>query len=116
MTTVPGAQDTVSRPRLQGCPASGNATRSLLALGHMGWIQMINLILTGAMTVADGIGVRRAVSRPARAGGWAPATGLYRRARLDEPGPAGPAARYVQGRAAAGAARPWTPRTFAPMI
>lgn len=79
MTTIPSARDTVSRPRLQGCPASGNATRSLLgylvlgpfyvavslaqaltragfsltrdewsllALGHIGWIQTVNLILT----------------------------------------------------------------------
>ena len=45
---------------------------SLLALGHMGWIQVINLILTGAMTVAGAIGVRRAVGRSAPAGVWAP--------------------------------------------
>ncbi len=45
---------------------------SLLALGHMGWIQMVNLMLTGAMTVAGGIGVRRAVGRSARGGIWAP--------------------------------------------
>jgi hypothetical membrane protein len=45
---------------------------SLLALGHLGWIQMANLILTGAMTVAGGIGVRRAIGRSAPAGTWAP--------------------------------------------
>jgi len=45
---------------------------SLLALGHMGWIQMVNLILTGAMTVAGAIGVRRAIGRPAPGGVWAP--------------------------------------------
>jgi hypothetical protein len=45
---------------------------SLLALGHIGWIQMVNLILTGAMTAAGGIGVRRAVSRSAHGGVWAP--------------------------------------------
>ena len=106
MTTIPNAQGTCSRTRLQGCPASGNVTRSLLgylalagpfyvvaslaqaltrpgfsltrdewsllALGHMGWIQMINLILTGAMTVAGGIGARRAMGLAAHAGGWAP--------------------------------------------
>jgi Protein of unknown function (DUF998) len=106
MTTIPNTQGTVSRPRLQGCSASGNVTRSLLgylalagplyavvslaqaltrpgfslardewsllALGHMGWIQMANLILTGAMTVAGGIGIRRAVGRSAPAGTWAP--------------------------------------------
>jgi Protein of unknown function (DUF998) len=106
MTTIPNTQGTVSRPRLQGCSASGNVTRgllgylalagpfyavvslalaltrpgfslardewSLLALRHMGWIQMANLILTGAMTVAGGIGVRRAVGPSAPAGTWAP--------------------------------------------
>ena len=45
---------------------------SLLALGHMGWIQMANLILTGAMMVAGAIGVRRAVGQPAPVGVWAP--------------------------------------------
>ena len=45
---------------------------SLLALGHMGWIQMVNLILTGAMTVVGAIGVRRAMGRPAPGGVWAP--------------------------------------------
>src|SRR5262249_47015815 len=89
MTTIPNAQGTFGRPRLQGCSTSGNITRSLLgylalagpfyvvvslvqalirpgfslirdewsllALGHMGWIQMVNLILTGAMTVAGAI-------------------------------------------------------------
>src|SRR5215469_16538313 len=45
---------------------------SLLALGHMGWIQSVNLILTGAMTVAGGIGVRRAMGRSAHGGVWAP--------------------------------------------
>jgi Protein of unknown function (DUF998) len=106
MTTIPNTQGTVSRPRLQGCSASGNVTRgllgylalagpfyavvslalaltrpgfslardewSLLALGHLGWIQMANLILTGAMTVAGGIGVRRAVGRSAPPDTWAP--------------------------------------------
>lgn len=45
---------------------------SLLGLGHLGWIQMVNLILTGAMTVAGAIGVRRAVGRPTPGGVWAP--------------------------------------------
>ena len=45
---------------------------SLLALGPMGWIQMVNLILTGAMMVAGAIGVRRAVGRPGPGGVWAP--------------------------------------------
>lgn len=45
---------------------------SLLALGPMGWIQMINLIVTGAMTVAGAIGVRRCLGRSAHGGVWAP--------------------------------------------
>ena len=45
---------------------------SLLALGHLGWIQTANLILTGAMTLAGAIGVRRAAGRSAAAGIWAP--------------------------------------------
>jgi hypothetical protein len=45
---------------------------SLLAVGHLGWIQTVNLILTGAMTVAGAVGFRRAVGRSATAGTWAP--------------------------------------------
>ncbi len=45
---------------------------SLLAVGHLGWIQSVNLILTGAMTVAGAVGFRRAVGRSATAGRWAP--------------------------------------------
>ena len=45
---------------------------SLLALGHLGWIQTANLILTGAMMLAGAAGVRRAVGRSATAGTWAP--------------------------------------------
>lgn len=45
---------------------------SLLALGHLGWIQMANLILTGAMTVAGAIGVRRAMGPAAPGSVWAP--------------------------------------------
>jgi len=124
VTTIPNAQGTFSRPRLQGCSTSGNTTRSLLgylalagpfyvvvsvvqglarpgfslardewsllALGHMGWIQVLNLILTGAMTVAGAIGVRRAVGRSAHGGVWAPRLlAGYRRTRLDELEPAG---------------------------
>jgi hypothetical protein len=106
MTTIPNAQGTFSRRRLQGCAANGNTTRSLLgylalagpfyvvvslaqaltrpgfsltqdewsllALEHLGWIQMVNLILRGAMTVAGAIGVRRAVGRSAPGGVWVP--------------------------------------------
>ena len=45
---------------------------SLLAVGHLGWIQTVNLILTGAMTVTGAVGFRRAVGRSATAGTWAP--------------------------------------------
>jgi hypothetical protein len=45
---------------------------SLLALGHFGWIQVVNLVMTGAMTIAGAIGVRRALGRSADAGVWAP--------------------------------------------
>jgi Protein of unknown function (DUF998) len=45
---------------------------SLLALGQLGWIQMANLILTGAMTVAGAIGARRAIGHFAPGGVWAP--------------------------------------------
>jgi Protein of unknown function (DUF998) len=45
---------------------------SLLELGHLGWIQAVNLIMTGAMTIAGAIGVRRALGRSADAGLWAP--------------------------------------------
>lgn len=45
---------------------------SLLALGHLGWIQTLNLILTGLMTVVGAVGVRRVLPRTAVAGTWAP--------------------------------------------
>ena len=45
---------------------------SLLAVGHLGWIQTVNLILTGVMTLTGAVGFRRAVGRSATAGVWAP--------------------------------------------
>ncbi|MGZ4435902.1 MAG: DUF998 domain-containing protein [Trebonia sp.] len=45
---------------------------SLLAVGHLGWIQTVNLMLTGAMILAGAAGFRRAFGRSAIAGGWAP--------------------------------------------
>ena len=45
---------------------------SLLALGHFGWVQTTNLVLTGAMTVAGAVGLRRAFGRCVDAGTWAP--------------------------------------------
>lgn len=45
---------------------------SLLALGHLGWIQMTNLALTGAMVIAGAVGVQRAMGREAADGRWAP--------------------------------------------
>lgn len=44
---------------------------SLLANGAFGWIQIANLILTGLMTVAAAIGLRRGLA-PGRARTWAP--------------------------------------------
>jgi hypothetical protein len=45
---------------------------SLLALGHLGWIQQANLILTGTMITVGAVGGQRAISRSADAGTWAP--------------------------------------------
>ena len=44
---------------------------SLLSLGDLGWIQIANFVVTGALLVACAIGMRR-VLRPGRSGTWAP--------------------------------------------
>ncbi len=44
---------------------------SALALGDLGWIQIINFLLTGLLAVAFAVGVRRAL-RSGRAGTWGP--------------------------------------------
>jgi Protein of unknown function (DUF998) len=44
---------------------------SLLANGEFGWIQIANFIVTGVMTVAAAIGLRRALT-PGRGRTWAP--------------------------------------------
>ena len=44
---------------------------SLLANGALGWIQITNLVVTGLLTVALAVGLRRAL-RPGRGGTWAP--------------------------------------------
>lgn len=44
---------------------------SLLANGPFGWVQVANLIVTGMMTVAAAVGLRRALA-PGRARAWAP--------------------------------------------
>jgi hypothetical membrane protein len=44
---------------------------SLLTNGSLGWVQSANFIITGALFIAGGIGVRR-VLRGGRAGRWAP--------------------------------------------
>jgi hypothetical protein len=44
---------------------------SLLANGASGWIQIANFILTGVMTVAAAVGLRRALT-PGRGRTWAP--------------------------------------------
>ena len=49
----------------------GHNEWSLLALGHLGWIQMANLAVTGLMVVAGAAGMRRAAGA-AGAGRWAP--------------------------------------------
>lgn len=45
---------------------------SLLALGHLGWIQMTNLALTGAMIMVGAVGMRGAMGRVGADGRWAP--------------------------------------------
>jgi hypothetical protein len=45
---------------------------SLLALGHLGWIQMTNLGLTGAMVIAGAVGMRRCMGRESAYGLWGP--------------------------------------------
>src|SRR6476659_3974397 len=50
---------------------------SLLANGRLGWIQIANLVLCGAMTIAFAVGLRRALT-PGRGASWAPRLiGLY---------------------------------------
>jgi hypothetical membrane protein len=44
---------------------------SLLSLGDLGWIQIANFVVTGALFVACSIGMRR-VLRPGRSATWAP--------------------------------------------
>jgi hypothetical protein len=44
---------------------------SLLSLGDLGWIQVVNFILTGVLYVAGAAGLRR-VLRPGRGGTWGP--------------------------------------------
>jgi hypothetical protein len=50
---------------------------SLLSNGDLGWIQIANFVLTGLMTVAGAVGLRRALT-PGRAATWGPALiGVY---------------------------------------
>jgi hypothetical membrane protein len=44
---------------------------SLLSLGELGWIQIANFVVTGALYVACAVGMRR-VLRPGRGGTWGP--------------------------------------------
>ena len=44
---------------------------SLLSLGDLGWIQIANFVVTGALFVACAVGLRR-VLHPGRAGTWGP--------------------------------------------
>ncbi len=43
---------------------------SQLANGHLGWIQIATFLITGAMTVAAAVGIRRALG-PGRSSAWA---------------------------------------------
>jgi hypothetical protein len=45
---------------------------SLLALGHLGWIQMANLSVTGAMIAVGAVGMRRAMGSESADRRWAP--------------------------------------------
>lgn len=45
---------------------------SLLENGHLGWIQTTNFAVSGTMTIAAAVGLRRALA-PGRARTWAPA-------------------------------------------
>ena len=50
---------------------------SLLANGRLGWVQITNLVVTGLMTIAAAVGIRRSW-RGVRGGTWAPLLlGLY---------------------------------------
>ncbi len=50
---------------------------SVLSLGDLGWIQITNFILSGALVIAGAVGMRRAL-HPGRAGTWGPILiGLY---------------------------------------
>jgi hypothetical protein len=44
---------------------------SLLSLGSLGWIQIANFLVAGALFVAFAVGMRR-VLHPSRSGIWAP--------------------------------------------
>jgi hypothetical protein len=44
---------------------------SLLSLGSMGWVQIVNFVATGALLVACAVGMRRAL-HPGRGGSWGP--------------------------------------------
>ncbi len=44
---------------------------SLLSLGNLGWIQIANFVVTGALVMALAVGVRR-VLHPGRGGTWGP--------------------------------------------
>lgn len=44
---------------------------SLLSLGDLGWVQIANFVVTGALFIACAVGMRR-VLRPGRGGTWGP--------------------------------------------
>jgi Protein of unknown function (DUF998) len=44
---------------------------SLLSLGELGWIQVTNFVVTGLLSIAFAVGIRR-VLHPGRGGTWGP--------------------------------------------
>src|SRR5438132_7039257 len=44
---------------------------SMLSLGDLGWIQIANFLVSGALAIGLAVGIRRAL-RPGRAGTWGP--------------------------------------------
>ena len=71
---------------------------SQLANGDLGWIQVATFLVTGAMTIAAAVGVRRALG-PGRLSAWAvwPARGIRRRSRRCRDLPGRPVGRVSTG-------------------
>ena len=74
---------------------------SQLANGDLGWIQIATFLVTGAMTIAAAVGVRRALG-PGRLSAWAsrPARGIRRRSGRRGHLPGRPVGRVPTGHSA----------------